>query len=237
MKSILVTIALLYAVLARLPGQPVAGAWRLAVTDGAEVIKIFASGYFMCGARDAGGKFLYAYGGSYQATPNQLTETYDFYTADSTRTGTSQTYRVRFAGNRIEILTHTGAVAEAWERADEGKTELTGAWRFGARVDDAGKAGERRSADSPRQTVKVLSGRYFQWAAFNRQTRQFMGTGGGTYTLENGKYTENIRFFSRDNSRAGLSLTFDCRIDGNDWYHKGKGTTGNVVSEVWERMR
>jgi hypothetical protein len=217
MKNVILTLALLLALAARLPGQPIAGAWRLAVNYGGEAIKIFASGYFMCGARDASGKFLYAYGGSYMATPNQFTETYDFHTADSTRVGTSQTYRAHFTGNRMEILTQAGAVAEVWERADEGKTELTGAWRFGARVDDAGKPGERRSADSPRQTVKVLSGRYFQWAAFNRQTRQFMGTGGGIYTLENGKYTENIQFFSRDNSRAGLSLTFDCRLDGNDW--------------------
>jgi hypothetical protein len=34
-----------------------------------------------------------------------------------------------------------------------------------------------------------------------------------------------------------MSLTFDCKINGNDWYHKGKGTTGNPVSEVWEKVK
>jgi hypothetical protein len=51
------------------------------------------------------------------------------------------------------------------------------------------------------------------------------------------QYTENIHFFSRDNSRVGMSLTFDFRLEGDDWFHKGKGTTGNLVSEVWERLR
>jgi hypothetical protein len=85
--------------------------------------------------------------------------------------------------------------------------------------------------------MKVLSGKYFQWAAFNYETKQFMGTGGGGYSLKDGAYTENIRYFSRDNSRSGMSLTFECRLDGTDWYHKGKGTTGNPVSEVWEKIK
>ena len=102
-------------------------------------------------------------------------------------------------------------------------------------MDENGQAGERRGADLPRQTMKILSGKYFQWAAFNFETKEFFGTGGGTYQRKDNQYTETIRFFSRDNSRVGMSLTFECRIDGNDWFHKGKGTTGNPVSEVWER--
>ena len=83
----------------------------------------------------------------------------------------------------------------------------------------------------------MLSGKHFQWAAFNYETKQFMGTGGGIYSLKDNIYTENIQFFSRDNSKVGISLSFACKLEGADWYHKGKGTTGNPVSEVWERMK
>ena len=57
--------------------------------------------------------------------------------------------------------------------------------------------------------MKILSGTRFQWIAYNTETKQFMGTGGGTYTTINGEYVENIEFFSRDDSKAGLSLKFN----------------------------
>jgi len=89
----------------------------------------------------------------------------------------------------------------------------------------------------PRKTLKILSGTRFQWAAINPETKQFSGTGGGTYTFENGKYTENIEFFSRDNSRVGASLTFDGEVSGDKWKHSGNSSTGNPIAEIWTRER
>ena len=61
--------------------------------------------------------------------------------------------------------------------------------------------------------MKILSGSRFQWIAYNTETRQFMGTGGGTYLTANGKYIEQIEFFSRDNSRVGAKLDFEFKLD------------------------
>ncbi len=69
--------------------------------------------------------------------------------------------------------------------------------------------------------MKLLSGTRFQWIAYNIETKMFMGTGGGTYTTIDGKYTENIEFFSRDNSKAGLSLEFNYLIEDDEWNHSG----------------
>ena len=81
--------------------------------------------------------------------------------------------------------------------------------------------------------MKMLSGTRFQWIAYNTETKQFMGTGGGTYTTVDGKYTENIEFFSRDDSRVGASLEFDFSfVDGN-WYHKGFSSKGDPMHEIW----
>ena len=159
----------------------------------------------------------------------------DFHTSDSTLVRKPQMYSFSLAND--ELTVSAKGKSQTWKKIDSGSSALAGAWRFGARVDDKGQAGERRGASSPRQTIKVLSGKHFQWAAFNYETKEFFGTGGGTYERQNDKYTETIRFFSRDNSRVGMSLTFECRLDGDDWYHRGKGTTGNPVSEVWERIR
>ncbi|MEL7147197.1 MAG: membrane or secreted protein, partial [Bacteroidota bacterium] len=85
----------------------------------------------------------------------------------------------------------------------------------------------------PRKTMKILSGTRFQWIAYNTETREFKGTGGGTYTTENGRYTENIEFFSKDDSKAGISLQFDFEIVDGDWHHSGLSSKGTPIHEIW----
>src|SRR5690606_19047358 len=84
-----------------------------------------------------------------------------------------------------------------------------------------------------RRTIKILGGGRFQWVAFNSQTKEFSGTGGGTYNAEDGKYTENIEFFSRDDSRVGASLGFDYEVQDGEWHHSGKSSKGDPIYEIW----
>jgi hypothetical protein len=86
-----------------------------------------------------------------------------------------------------------------------------------------------------RKTIKLLSGQRFQWAAINTDTGEFFGTGGGTYSFREGQYTEHIEFFSRESSRVGMSLSFSGRVEGRNWYHSGKSSRGEPISEVWSR--
>jgi hypothetical protein len=219
--------------------QNLSGAWKLVSQNGKpftdDCIKIYSEKYFMF-AMHAKGAFVKAGGGTYTVAGKEYNEVLDFYTTDSTLVRKPMAYSFSLKGDELTITTLDGA-KEIWKKVDASTTALNGAWRFGARVDDEGVAGQRRGGESPRQTIKILSGNYFQWAAFNYETKQFLGTGGGTYMLQDNQYTETIHFFSRDNSRAGLSLTFELNLNGTDWYHKGKGTTGNLVSEVWERIK
>jgi hypothetical protein len=221
--------------------QNLSGAWKLVNYNGKpfgeECIKIYSDGYFMFAIHTADGAFVKAGGGNYKTSGKEYIEVLDFYTSDSTKVLKPLTYDFSLKKDELTISAKGHQIVETWEKVDDVFTPLSGAWRFGARVNDEGVAGQRRGADSPRQTMKILSGNYFQWAAFNSETKQCSGTGGGTYKLKDNQYTETIRFFSRDNSRVGVSLTFDYNLNGADWYHKGKGTTGNPVSEVWEKVK
>jgi hypothetical protein len=223
--------------------QNLSGAWKLVEVNGKpfadECIKIYSETYFMSATHKTDGAFVKAGGGNYEAHRNGYTEVLDFSSSDSAQVRKPLIYSFSLKGDELTISAKGvgDKSKETWKKVDEGSTALNGAWRFGARVNDEGVAGKRRGADSPRQTMKILSGNYFQWAAFNSETKQFSGTGGGTYKLHDNQYTETIRFFSRDNSRVGASLTFECKLDGPDWYHKGKGSTGNPVNEVWEKVR
>ena len=59
----------------------------------------------------------------------------------------------------------------------------------------------------------LLSGRRFQSATYNLETQKFSGTGGGTYNVNDGNYTEHIEFFSRDATRVVRSLVFNYMVE------------------------
>jgi len=104
------------------------------------------------------------------------------------------------------------------------KQDLDGPWLFGTRGPDTGQ--KRRGDSSTRKTLKFLLNGRFQWIAYDIKGKQFKGTGGGSYAAFDGKYTEHIEFFSRDNARVGASLEFKYEIKENDWHHTGKNSKG-----------
>ena len=130
------------------------------------------------------------------------------------------------------ILDHADKVN--WKKLLEPSTPLSGCWRITDRLGQDGILSAMPQGD--RKTLKIMSGSRFQWFAINPRTKQFSGTGGGTYTLKDGIYTEKIEFFSRDKTRVGTELSFEASIQGPKWNHKGKSSTGNPVNEIWTKQ-
>ncbi|MGA0555017.1 membrane or secreted protein [Larkinella sp. VNQ87] len=212
-----------------------AGAWRLVNSGGPSVVFVLSDNYMM-GTFYEPNRFLGTQGGTYQTDGKQLKITQEFNSEDSTQVGTTQTLTIdSFKDNRL-VLTSEGGT-ETYERFDQpsAQTPMAGLWRITGNIDDNGQIRTRQR--TARKTLKLLTGTRFQWAAINPETKQFSGTGGGTYTYKDGKYTETIDFFSRDNSRVGRSLQFEAELKGNDWYHRGQSSTGGKVSEVWSREK
>ena len=118
-----------------------------------------------------------------------------------------------------------------WGKVSKKSEDLDGKWLMAGRVTDQGE--RRRDTSRPRKTMKFLLNGYFQWTAFNTETFQFFGSGGGFYTTENGKYTEHIQYFSRDNSRVGAVLPFNYSLKGSDWHHQGYSSKGDPMHEIW----
>jgi len=132
------------------------------------------------------------------------------------------------------LATDITGMQQKWTRLDNGKDNLAGVWRITGRMVD-GKINQMQRGD--RKTLKLLSGTRFQWMAINPATKEFFGTGGGTYTFINGKYTENIEFFSRDSTRIGASLTFDGSVKDGVWNHSGKSSKGDPLNELWTKEK
>lgn len=111
--------------------------------------------------------------------------------------------------------------------------DLDGDWLFATRGPDTGQ--ERRGEESSRKTLKFLKDGTFQWVAYDTESFRFSGTGGGSYSAKNGIYTEQIEFFSKDNSRVDAILKFNYELKKNDWYHTGKNSKGEPMFEIWAK--
>ena len=118
-----------------------------------------------------------------------------------------------------------------WKKISNSPMDLNGKWLMAGRMTDQGE--RSRDTSAPRKTMKFLWDGYFQWIAFNTETFEFFGSGGRFYTAENGKYTEHIEYFSRDNSRVGAVLPFDYSLKDSDWHHQGFSSKGDPMHEIW----
>jgi hypothetical protein len=209
------------------------GAWKLQGSQDDEVA-IFTDGYFVRTTYNKANKKLhYTYGGPYELdNSNTLSFTFEFNTANKEAVGETVSVPLRIDANTITL--DNNGTTETWKRVDDGKGALAGVWRSGGRLQD-GKVTYAPLA--ARKTFKVFSGTRFQWTAMNTQTKEMLGTGGGTYTFVNGKYTENLEYFSRDSSRVGMSLSFESKVDSDNLYQTGPNSRGEQMSEIWGKVK
>ena len=208
------------------------GAWH-AMNGTTEYVFIFQDGYFSCSVFDKQNKkFIRTWGGTFSETEGQMHANIEFDTESKGNVGAHKHYPVTISGNSFKL--NLGNEIGEWKRADNGTEGLAGNWRITGRMRDGSMQPIEKSA---RKTLKLLSSTRFQWMAINTETKEFFGTGGGTYTFKNGKYKENIEFFSRDSSRVGASLSFDGSVTNNVWTHKGLSSKGEPINEEWSREK
>ncbi|MBN8825368.1 MULTISPECIES: membrane or secreted protein [unclassified Spirosoma] len=208
------------------------GAWRLTEPSGTIVMLTMADNYLIQTTYEPN-RFISTRGGAFRQEGNQLNLMVEFDTKDSSRVGQTETYPITISKGQL-TMTSPGS-NRVFTQLSELSTPLTGLWRITGRANDAGQMTMMQRG--PRKTIKLLTGSRFQWVAINPQTKQFSGTGGGTYVLKSGIYTETIDFFSRDNGRVGRSLTFKAAIDQDEWHHTGQSSTGGAVNEIWTREK
>jgi hypothetical protein len=227
-------IGIQFALIVNLFSQDIQGAWQWngendkgeSMTAIAIVMKRYQVVTFY---NSESGEFLRTSGGSYSVEGNTVREVVEFDSADSSRVGKKESFQFELGENSIKMLESD----QVWTRMDDGSPgELAGAWIFSGRKESDGTITER-DTNVPRKTMKMLSGTRFQWIAYNTETQKFIATGGGNYTTENGKYTENIEFFSRDVSKVGASLEFDYEIINDKWHHTGNNSRDQPMYEMW----
>jgi len=99
--------------------------------------------------------------------------------------------------------------------------------------------------------VKNLTRSHFSWCSYNPDDGNIVGTGGGTYHIEGGKYIEETDFwYPSDSGISGTKTAFSYSTKGNLWTIRGyirsvalDPASGEVnaidstyMEEVWQRM-
>lgn len=206
------------------------GAWKSVSGDVTSVLLVTPSWFTIT---DYGEKnFISSYGGTWKsASQGQVDISIQFNTENKSQVGQNATVPVGMENGRL-ITSSPGGGKQEWTQIDDGAGPLAGNWRITARETD-GKMNPIQPG--PGQTWKILTGTRFQWIAINTESGEFFGSGGGTYTFENGTYTEKIEFFSRDSSRVGAVLNFKGKVTGDDWDHSGLSSKGAPIHETWSR--
>ena len=216
---------------AAVDAKELTGAWETATPDGRTVMINTGKVFSVATYNVTGKRFISSYGGTYRIENNMLVQKIEWNSADSTQVGKELTADASVAGGRLMIKGRK----EGWTRLDDGTPgALLGAWVITGnyRNDSVSK---RANPFFPRRTMKVLSGKYFHWIAYNVQTKSFANAGGGTYTTGGGKYTENIEFFTKTGESVGKTLVFDYSFVDGDWRHKGQKSTGGAMDECWSK--
>ena len=226
--KLIIVIALSAAVsIAFAQNESLIGAWQK--QEGHQTREItFTPGFYSVAIYSvADKKFVGTYGGKYKLNNDEITEKVEFDTEKPDNVGSEQNLKFDIDKNKLTLTGYDGT----FTRIDDGTPgKLAGAWLITGR----NQGGElQKMTPGARRTMKIMSGTRFQWIAYNVDTKEFFGTGGGTYTTVDGKYTENIEFFSRDASRVGASLTFDFSLPDGEWHHKGKSSKGEPLDEMW----
>lgn len=207
------------------------GSW-INKSAGQKTILLIKDGYLSC-TEFTTGKFISSWGGVVSEKDNKIIVRIEFNSSDSVVVGDEKV--LQFSSAKNELVVSVNKKNTTFQRLDDGNAILSGTWKITARKQDEKLIAIHQTG--ARKTLKMLTGGRFQWFAINPETKQFSGTGGGTYTFINGKYTENIDFFSRDNSRVGAQLIFDGKLEEGKWHHSGFSSKGDKIYEVWERIK
>lgn len=209
----------------------IVGAWRIAGEP--QRVMIVTPSYWTQTVFDRDQRqFVRTMGGTYLEIGDNTHGTVEFDSQDPEAVGQRFQVATMIKGDALRVTQEDGT-NEVWTRIDAAENALAGAWRITGRHTDGGLQEMPLRA---RRTLKILSGTRFQWVAMNVETGEFSGTGGGTYTFEDGKYTEHIEFFSRDGARVGAKLEFDGDVSGDTWEHRGLSSRGAPIHEIWTRF-
>jgi hypothetical protein len=210
-------------------GQNISGAWKN-TTDTTQTLILATENYISITSYSTNGNtFIEAWGGKYEISKTEeIFIDLTFHSKKAQLVGTVMSFNLNQKKKNVTFI------EKSFEKIDNSKPDaLSGLWRITSILRNGEMA---EMPKGPRKTLKIMAGGYFQWFAINNVTSEFFGTGGGIYNIDKTKYSEEIIFFSRDNTRIGSKLSFEANVGDKTWIHSGLSSKGAPLKEIWEKQ-
>jgi hypothetical protein len=85
--------------------------------------------------------------------------------------------------------------------------------------------------------IKIINETSFCWLDVSASSNLVGSSAGGSYTYNNGKYTERIEYGSSGMvGYAGKDQVFNVKIENDKMYLSGSLSSGLRITEVWEKV-
>ncbi|MFI5131460.1 MAG: hypothetical protein ACHQFX_15770 [Chitinophagales bacterium] len=215
-----------------LPQPSIVGAWHEKEGDEEAVVICTDSYIVVTEFNQVNTAFSYCSGGSYKEKNGQLIVMVDFTTRkkETGLIGTQRALNYSIAGDKLTV-TLNDSTTRLLTRIDDGSGTLAGTWHLASRMNN----GQPEPIQKDEETLKIVSGKRFQWITFDPEKNEFIGGGCGNYTYNDGKYTENIECYAKDSYKIGKMLSFDVSINQNVLTQKGFNAKGEPLVEEWRK--
>jgi len=70
--------------------------------------------------------------------------------------------------------------------------------------------------------MKIITDGAFIWYQYDKENKNVIAMGGGSYELQGGSYIEHIEFYHPPGDNLeGADIPFKCEINGDEWHHSG----------------
>jgi hypothetical protein len=95
-------------------------------------------------------------------------------------------------------------------------------------------------SDAPKEVrrIKLITDTHFTWVHYDTATQKVQVAAGGSYTLKGDTYSEMIDFGTDDMKELlGKEQVFKLRVEGDKLYQSGHLSSGQMIEEVWQRMK
>jgi hypothetical protein len=134
----------------------------------------------------------------------------------------------------VAAFTAARSTADDSKKA-EARTEnnLVGTWK----MVKARFGGKEHKIPEGTMQLKHITPTHYMFVDIDKDGKIFDARG-GPYTLKGEKFESTPEYGVSDAFKAlkGKPQVFQCKVEGDKWYHSGTLTNGLTIEEVWERV-
>jgi len=174
-------------------------------------------------------------------SPDNTVRIWDVATGKALSVPLTQVVQARFSPDGQQVVTTSkDGTSQAWEvetrKLLSGLSNHLGTWQLVSfKYGDATKWSD---VPDGQRHIKFLTPTHFTWVAYEVASGKVQSMAGGTYTLNDGAYTESIEYAGEGmTDYFGKKQSFTIRVEADKLRQTGQLSDGTKVEEMWRRLK